>query len=246
MNNEGEQIQLVFREEVRRKDLEPLCNAVLQHFNLPGKSLCCIFDDKDRTEFVGPFGNSFCGFFYPVREYGLRRLWPGELVRHVSDLDNGKAFTCDVAIYVRKTTAERPTGTAITFAHELQHFMQYGYLFKEWRANDWLKEVAVSERPDSKPWNFPTEYQAQLISKRVAEAVLGVEEVERYANEQIRSDNDPDKWTFFRGLDSSQGYDFVSETRRMVERFRPKLDALYRERTNRESEPNFTRDAWWE
>jgi hypothetical protein len=158
----------------------------------------------------------------------LRICWPEELVSHVSDPDNGIAFKCDVAIYVRKVTCERPTEATITFAHELQHFMQYGRHYQEWLANSSLVEVASPEMLDPKPWDFPCEHEAQLVSKRVAEAILGSEEVGRYASEEIRSGNDPQKWTFFQGLDTSQEYDFAENTRQMERTFKGKLDALYR------------------
>jgi hypothetical protein len=238
-------IEFVFRDESRRRDLESLCADVLDHHRPPQQTLCCIFDNEERFEFLNAFGPSYCGFFYPVASYGIGS-WPGDLKSHVSALERGVAFTCDVAVYIRKRTCEHKTGATITFAHEIQHVMQHGFQFKYWRANCWLPSVTGSDLMNPKPWDLPTEYDAQLAAKRVAQSVLGVSEVERYTREQIDSGNDPEKWKFFLGLDVSQEYDFASATRKMVERFKGKLDALYRECERHDSEPDFTKDVWWE
>jgi hypothetical protein len=240
-------LDLVFRDDRHRAGLESTIRAVLDHFSLPPKSLCCIFDDQERWELTNAFGESFCGFFYPVAQYGFGQFqWPAALMEHVSDLYHGRPFTCDAAAYLRKSVCEKPTGATITFSHELQHFVQYGFHFKEWRANSWIQHVAIPEMIDPKPWHFPTEYEAQITSKRIAEAVLGHAEIDRYALERIADYDDVEKWTFFRGLDTAETYDFVIETHRMAELYRGKLEALSREHDWRPSDPDFTRPKWWE
>lgn len=244
-------IRLVFRDESRRGELEPLCTAVLEHYPLASQPLCCVFDDEERDDFTSAFTESYCGFFYPIAQFGFRNggfPWPWQIESNVkevwTELENGGPFLNVALVYIRKKTSDRATGTAITFAHELQHLMQYLNHYKAWRAYGWLETVTRSE--NSVPWFFPTEYEAQLVSKRVAEAVLGLDEVARYTSERIEAGDDPHKWQFFQELDVSQHYDFVDQTRRMVERYRGKLDALYREQPRGDSEPDFTRAVWWE
>jgi hypothetical protein len=242
-----ESIQFVFREEARRSAIEPVCRTVLEHFSLPSESVCCIFDDAERWEFANQFGANFCGFFYPLGRYGMRAVnWPCEIASHLSGLAQGKVFKSQAVIYLRKATCDRNCGTAITFAHELEHLVQYGHHFKEWRANAWVEQVALPQMVNPKAWDFPTEHDAQHVSKRVAEHVLGTNEVERYTTERIQSGDDPTKWEFFRTLNVSEDYDFVGETRSLVERYRIELAALYRAQLPGKSEPDFTKDAWWE
>ena len=252
MSNQLSLVRLVFREETRRAELEPPCTAVLEHFALQSQPLCCIFDDEERSEFIVSFGDSFCGFFYPVAQEGLDFSgfhWPYEIRTNVTDvwreIENGGPCQDVVLVYLRKDTCDRVTGTTITFAYELQHVAQHLFHYKEWKANRWLEVTAVPEMVDPKPWHFPIEYEVQLVSKRVAEVTLGREEVVRYANERITSGDDPHKWSFFLGLDVSQEYDFVGETRRMVETHREKLEALCRKYPPSDGDPDFRRADWW-
>jgi hypothetical protein len=239
-------VEHVFRDQRRKPALEPLCAAVLEHQRPTKHALCCIFDDAERSEFLKEHDPNYCGFFCPIAKCGIER-WPEDLKPHVSALEHGiLSFTCELAVYVRKRTCEHTTATTITFAHEIQHLMQHDFHFKFWRANFWLPKVTGSDLVNPKAWDLPSEYDAQLAAKRISQSVLGIPEVERYAKEQIEAENDPEKWEFFLELDVSREYDFVCETRRMVDRFKGKLDALYREYERDDCEPDFTKEIWWE
>jgi len=121
----------VFRDESRQEELEPLCAAVLEHFAVDSQPLCCIFDNEERGEFTSCFGESFCGFFYPIAQFGFNNSgcpWPFHIRTNITDvwreIENGGSSRDVVLVYLRKDTCEQPTGTTITFAHELQHVIQ--------------------------------------------------------------------------------------------------------------------------
>lgn len=238
---------LIFRDTSRKRELDPLCREVLQQYQLPAQSLRCIFDDMERPELLRArgFGPDLCGFFSPIELCGLTPIpWPADIIK---DCLAGPTFeellACDVVIYMRKRTCENPTGAVITFAHELQHFVQYGGDLKVWLANKFIERIAVSNPMNLQPWNFPMEHEAQLVSKRVAEIVLGKDEVQTYVEKQIADENDAQKWIFFRGLNSSGSFDLLKETIPWVHRYKRNLEELYPAET--EEEPNFARDDWW-
>lgn len=239
---------LIFRNENCKRELEPLCTRILQQYILPEESLYCIFDDKERSEFIQfpGFGSKYCGFFWPVKRYGIDDgIWPWEIVDHFSNVSQGVAFLCDVVIYLRKRTCDSRTGITITFAHELQHFMQYAYKFKIWRANAYLQDAAVPKLTNPHPWDFPVEYEAQFVSKLVAESIIGREEVNRYAIDQISNCDDPEKWKFFLGLDTSQSFDLLEETKHWVQKYKNDIIEKHPDMHRRSSDPDFTKDDWW-
>jgi hypothetical protein len=201
MPMDQELIELIFRGECKRAELEPLCKEVLKHFQLPKQRLIAIFDDKERDEFTSSplLGETFCGFFRAVRRFSCGPVrWPPEIMEHVWDKQD---WRCDVVIYLRSRTCQSPTGTAITFAHELQHFMQYGLRNKAWQASHDIQRIFEESGRRSFPWDFPHEFEAQVVSRKVAESedVRGKDEVRRYAEQQIELERDRRKWEFFLG-----------------------------------------------
>ncbi|MGA2352064.1 MAG: hypothetical protein ABSF70_16635 [Terracidiphilus sp.] len=236
--------ELIFRDLSKQSELEPLCRMVLDKFQLPQRSLICIFDEDERPEFTRYFGEGFCGFFAPVRQFGLRGLqWPQKILNHVWISDGwGHSFGCDAVIYLRYRTCASPIGAVITFAHELQHFMQYGFSYRAWRAVGRVKEVYAGE--PLAPWRFPCEYEAQLVSKRVANEIPGVDVVMSYAEQKTQEENDPEKWRFFKGLDPEEPFDLLERTKPLVNKYREILMEKFPARNN--DEPDFTKDNWWE
>jgi hypothetical protein len=220
---------LIVREETRKAALEPACEAVLQHFALPELSLRCIFDDQERAGFLQhpELGEHFCGFFLPVRKFGIGHgIWAPELVAHIWDKVEMR-FACDSVIYMRKRTCDALTGMVITFAHELQHFMQYGHHYQSWKSQHCIQQVAAPKLLHPRPWNFPGEYEAQLVSKRIAESVLGSEEVTRYTNARIADGGDIEKWHFFFQLNGAEEFDFCGRTADWIARYKDEIELYY-------------------
>ena len=110
---------LIFRDKTRDSEMRPVCDKVLQQFDLPKRSLVCIFDDQERPGFLQhpEIGVNFCGFFSPIRQSGIGNgVWAPELVTHVWDTGRRK-FAYDAAIYLRKRTCDALTGM-VTWASQ--------------------------------------------------------------------------------------------------------------------------------
>lgn len=216
---------LIFRDEARSDAMRPACEGVLQNFDLPSQSLLCIFDDQERSGFLQhqELGQNFCGFFLPVRRFGIGHgIWAPELVAHIWD-DEQVQFVCDSVIYLRKRTCAAPIGMVITFAHELQHFIQYGHHYQAWKSQRCIQHVAAPKLHNPRPWDFPAEHEAQLVSKRVAEQIVGAKEVRQYAQERINADDDAEKWQFFLGLDATSDFDFLQQTASWIAKYQQEL-----------------------
>jgi hypothetical protein len=241
-------VNLIFRDNSNRPELEPLCGEVLKHFQLPQRSLICIFDDEERPVFLDSLslGMNYCGFFVPVRKFGRCFQWPQPILNHAYNSDwldpEPKGWRCDVVIYLWDRTCNNSIGTVITFAHELQHFMQYGHNYKTWRADGLVKEVYPGE--PMAPWRLPCEYEAQLISKRVANGILGVDVVTNYAEQKIQEENDPEKWSFFQGLDPEESFNLLDRTKPWVNEYREVLKERFPAQSS--EAPDFIKDNWWE
>jgi uncharacterized protein (DUF1697 family) len=93
----------------------------------------------------------------------------------------------------------------------------------------------LKEEPSTIATDIPSEREANIVSKRVAEIVCGVEDVRRFAEERIavmekagEQDEDArkerDRWIFFREVPSSTKYDYVADTVRLVEKYKTVLD----------------------
>ncbi len=236
--------ELVFRDGAKKPALESLCQSVLESYQLPLRSLSCIFDDEERTEFTDYFGESFCGFFSPVRQFGTQGLrWPQDILNHVWVSEGlGCDWKCDAVIYIRRRTCDSKIGAVITFAHELQHFRQYGSNYKVWRAEGLCKQVYSGE--PLAPWRFPSEFEAQLVSKRIAKIIFGDKIVTGYAKQKIEEESDPEKWKFFQGLDSEVSFDLLERTQPWVEEYRETLKERFP--AHNSDEPDFAKDKWWE
>jgi len=120
--------------------------------------------------------------------------------------------------------------------------MQYGFSYKAWRAERLVTEVYTGGA--LAPWCFPTENETQLVSRRVAERVLGVGVVAGYAKKHIQEENSPEKWRFFLGLDPEESFDLLERTRPWVSEYREALKERF-PASSRE-EPDFAKDNWWE
>jgi hypothetical protein len=209
-------IQKCFLDPSKESELWPKCQSVIchEHFrlHLPQQSLICIFDLEERSEFIYcPWiGANYCGFTQVTSEPGPPGLqWPEDLIEIVWN-NQGPRF--DVVIYLRRRTCEFPVGTLITFAHELQHSMQRGFSRKVMYANSHLQDLSWRLGEELPTWRFPHEYEAQLASKRVAESILGKDEVQRYAQQQIELNSDPGKWEFFLSLDVLEPLNLLQRT----------------------------------
>jgi hypothetical protein len=214
---------------------EEAAQAVQAHFGnrLPEVRLLCFFDDEDWSYIKTDAGASNRGFYTDPRRGGL--LCPP--IDLVTALHTGSAFTFDRLIYLHGSTCSRTISLTMTFAHELQHFVQESCHPPEvWADNHFvtyslrdLFSTSDLEGLGITSWfDVPFEREANIISKRAAEGLLGVDTVSQYIDENIaeaRSDQDVANWRCMRDLPStSPPSDVANETTLLVQRIRTTLE----------------------
>jgi hypothetical protein len=207
--------KMIFKTECLKADREAVCERVVDQFDLPSLRLLCYLDDVDPAN-LQEFGKFLCGFHAPVM-----RIDPWMLPRYVEGCishDIHGDFVFDNLIYLCGRACATEIGTVTTLAHELQHFSQYGRDRAVWDAN-----TVVRETPLSKPWDLPSEREAMIASKRVAEVLFDKEAVARFAETRIVAGDDPQKWEFFLTLSASETHNFQEETYRLIEALRGSL-----------------------
>lgn len=214
------------------------CEGVLEHFKLPAYRLLCFLDDENPVEFDNQIGSCYCGVHSPIIGSGL--VWPS----HVEALfyDSIGDFAYENVIYINGRTCSTLAGTVITLAHELQHFVQYGFTRKVWRANTFIYNILRDGPPTTiKAWDLPLEIDTMVVSKRVGELVLGEEVAKVHAEAQIAAGNDPGKWRFFQTLSAlhETQFNLLEETKPWVEKYRAEL------KTIKQRDVDFLQSEWW-
>jgi hypothetical protein len=229
---------LTFKTSELEASRGPRCEQVLRHFTLPPYKLLCFFDDDNPQQFDSDIGASYCGVHAPIIGSGLD--WPS----YVDSLffDKTGEFAFQNVIYINGRTCSSVPGTVITLAHELQHFVQYGFLRKLWRTNSLIYSILRDGPPTTtRSWDLPLEIDSTAISKRVAELVLTKDVVEAHTEAQIAIGNDPEKWRFFRTLSTLHQTEhfLLAETKTWADKFMPELRAI------KQRDVDFLQSEWW-
>lgn len=229
-------VALRFKSNDLRTTLEPPCLHVLQQFQFPDRRLICFFDDEDPACFARRFGSGYRGLHTPVKGSGY---FPPYISRYFFDPSGGFAF--DNVIYLRGSTCRVQAGAVITFAHELQHFVQYGCSYKALVANTLLYGHLPKFDPvhGLQAWDIPHEREAMIVSKRVAEATIGRDAVIGHASSQIAAASDAGYWQCFQSLSSASPFDLLAETKKLVEQYRRQLRGL------NQKEIDFSKPDWY-
>jgi hypothetical protein len=201
-------------------------SRVLRRFEsqLPGLRLLCFLDEEDCEAIKNQFGSANRGFFSPVKQKTIDDLavidWPRD-----TPLD---AF--DAIIYLHGSTCSDETALVMTFPHELQHSIQYANARVLWAENTLAMNVITridwEERVSQQllPFHLPTEVQARIVAKQVAESLRGVDVVNRYIQRKIQeaaNDCDVRDWQFVSTLSPSSSCNLVSDTRLLFKRLEP-------------------------
>jgi hypothetical protein len=220
--------------------LKPLCRRVEAEFDLPADKFCRYFADSDDPYLVGNprLGRHFRGFhatvaarntlprylfdcfFFPLEMFILREKSPTfkEMV----------AF--DTLIYIRQNTCNDKTVLVECYAHELQHLVQRKRTPRLHAVNGVLYENLKRLEPTTTVVDIPTERQANIVSKRVAESVCGVEAVNVFADAQVQlmekigEYEQRDRWIFFRDTPSSTPFNLLDATLPLVQKHKAVLD----------------------
>jgi hypothetical protein len=221
--------------------LKPLCLEVEKHFTLPARRLYRYFAGSDDYQLrqdppIG-VGAYYRGFHVPRSgRQGLPMylqecfFCPLEQFADVVVSSSTEMAAFDNLIYIRESTCRDVTGCATSYAHELQHFVQYGHTPKLWRVNGALYDNLASFDRTALATDIPSEREAEIISKRVAERVFGADAVRAFAEKQVQlmedagAQSQKGKWVFFRDVPSSTNYDLLADTKRLVEKYKGLID----------------------
>jgi hypothetical protein len=155
----------------------------------------------------------------------------------------GNSFQLEIAfdavVYLHGSTASLDTALVMTLAHELQHFCQYGSERTSWAANLLLMHLPIkSPGTTLRMFDIPSEREARIIAKRVAERICGQGAVAEYIErkvEEATADGDAGElsdWEFIRQLDASARYCLAGETKLFFAQFRqyrPQFEAMLQE-----------------
>ena len=230
-----------------RKHREDAAQRVIEHFakRLPDRRLLCFFDDEDWHALKQEAGAANRGCYSPVRPGGLG--WPPDYLSECLVVDSQFAF--DDLVYLHGSTCECELGLTMTFAHELQHFVQHSILPTVWAANAVAAYTLRSldsydiEALRLRSCDIPHEREARIVAKRAAENLFGTDAVNQYIDAKIAervNEQDVADWECIRGLVASTPYDLTRETKLFFPRlaaFRPRLERSFR--YLRQSDPRF-------
>src|SRR6266481_169738 len=127
-----------------RAKLRPWYSKVLKQFpKLPSLKLLCYFDN-DNPEWLQRQYGQFAGIHVPVIGGGF---WPGYVEQLFFDYST-EELAFDNLIYIPKTKySHEEVSFVIIFAHELQHFVQWGYSRKVAEVNSLLLQNLSSFDP---------------------------------------------------------------------------------------------------
>jgi hypothetical protein len=199
-----------------------------QHFRSASASrVVCIFDDKDNEQLKQACGVANRGTHWPIRGQGLV-IWPNhfwELIAWYDEKAGKVILPYTSVIYLHGSTCETDIGFTLTFAHELQHFLQYTNEKLLWIKNTLL--IALHNEEFKVWWDFPIEIEARITAKKVAESLFGTESVKEYIQERIKAhitENDAEDWKFVQSIDTAISYSLEEGTRPLVQRHRRQLE----------------------
>lgn len=164
---------------------EETAHRVIAHFGtgLPQLRLLCFFDDEDWPSLRGPGMEANRG------GYIRRDSSPCEWQEACTFVDGMQDF--DNFIYLHGSTCLTEVGQAMTFAHELQHFVQYGaapkLLAENTLAYVTLRNLRRSdfEALGLRTCDIPNEREARIVARLVAENLFGVAAVRQYIDAKM-------------------------------------------------------------
>jgi hypothetical protein len=89
---------------------------------------------------------------------------------------------------VHGSTCADETALAMTFTHELQHFVQYGFKRQLWAASTLIRRLPreVQEKEQLNWLDIPHEREARIVAKRVGVELLGEDAMKRYIDRMIK------------------------------------------------------------
>jgi hypothetical protein len=195
--------------------LKPLCQQVDKHFS--DCKLYRYFAATDDPLLALDLGQYYRGF-----QAAASTEWPYYLEE--------KRRSFDYLVYIRQSTCIDPTGCTLTYAHELQHIVQHRLYPKLLEINRVLRRDLPDFMPTATEVDLPTEVDANITSKRIAEIVCGADAVRRYAGGQLRlmdatgAANQKAKWEFLLNTPSSTTYEPLVPTLEAVKKYKGRIN----------------------
>jgi hypothetical protein len=192
-----------------------------------------VTEDPTLLEKHGPH---YRGFYCPIHG---RNLLPTYLSQHFfkpfDDLSENTAsfeemVAFDDLIYLRYSTCSDPIACVVTYAHELQHFVQNGRVPRLLRVNNALYHNVKQFEPNATPIDIPSEREANIFSKRVSVAMFGADRIREFADKQVKkmeefgAVEESTRWMFFRDVQPSTSYDLLESTMPFVQRYKGVID----------------------
>jgi len=194
---------------------------------LHGHNLLCFLDDEEWQAIKDASGAENRDLYTPVR--ACPELWePAPSYIQSCLFRQGRPLFHDF-VYLHGTTCSSEVGLTMTFAHELRHFIQRSKMRHVWAAKNLILSLIHSLDPTviralALTWcDIPTEREARIISKRIAQDLLGEEAVGEYINERIANPvtaDDGADWVCVRDLSTSAPYDLAAETQKLFRRMK--------------------------
>jgi hypothetical protein len=231
-------IEVKSHDPVVKARRDAAAQRVLREFGdgLPDLKLLAFLDDQDWDDLKRNLGLANRGGYAQIKGNTPTEDWPPRMTSLIFvPVDDSSPWPTrrvfDHVIYVHGSTCTDETALTMTFAHELQHFVQYGFsrtLLAEGRLIPRLpREVFDIEKIN---WpDIPHEREARIVAKRVGVKLCGADAVKRYIDRKIDENltaSDVDDWHFSQQLDPSIPYDLSSETKRVFQRLRPYRQSL--------------------
>jgi hypothetical protein len=211
---------------VVRSQRETTATRVIAHFGnqLPELRLLCFFDDIDWQPLKDYFGEANRGFYGPIKENPLTwPPWPDYVANYIFvDFPAWllkRAF--DHIIYLHGSTCDNEIGLTMTFAHELQHFVQHSSVLNLWAQNSLIQHLpkSVIKTLGLKWSDIPIEREARIVSKRIAENLFGFEPVRQHIDTKISravNADDAADWRFVQGLVASNPPQHLTYETRLI------------------------------
>src|ERR1035438_169440 len=163
-----------------KRQREATARRVVSHFGdaLPALRLLCFFDDQEWQALRQPPGPGPAnrGLYTPMGTPDplAWAVYPRSLQERL--FVNGESMF-DHLIYLHGSTCADEAGLTMTLAHELQHFIQRAITPTFWAASTLIPRLSgcTVDALGLKWCHVPHEREARIVSKRVAENLLGPE-----------------------------------------------------------------------
>jgi len=222
--------------------LKPLCQEVEKHYQLPARRLYRYFATWEDPAFVNTpeLGPQYRGFHIAFKREHVSKLplylrecfmrSEEELGKLPMDCPYEDLVAFDDLIYIRHSTCLDPTGCVITYAHELRHVVQHDQFPKLMKATSALRGKLRDFLETATELDIPAERDANIVSKRVAEAVCSAQAVRKFAEQEVMWMKAGGglahklRWEFFRDVPSSTAFDWVNETIKLVDSYKGRID----------------------